>query len=136
MMSGLKMPRVMLVILIAMASPAVACTAEDTPMPSQTPVPAGTVATVEAVYGLWSIQDGDAACRIALSAMAKETGHQATVEQCEIPSLASGRLWRPIVGGFELLGPSDKVLGRFRMTGVDTFESEDRRLQGGRAFEF
>lgn len=136
MKSGLKSSLTILVAMIALVSPAVACTAEDTPMPSQTAVAGATVAAVEEVYGLWSVRDGDAACEIALSAMTQGTGHQATVEQCAIPSLASGVLWRPVVGGFELLGPADKVLERFRMTGVDAFESQDQRLRGERAIQF
>ncbi|PZN98769.1 MAG: hypothetical protein DCF28_13805 [Alphaproteobacteria bacterium] len=141
MMSGLKHPRALVAAIVAMAGPAVACTAEETPMPSRTPVAAGPVAagqvaSVEEVYGLWSIRDGEAVCRIALSALKAGTGHQATVERCNIPSLADGSIWRPVVGGFELLGPGDRILARFRKTGIDAFESADGRLKGERAAEF
>lgn len=136
MMSGLKHPRALVAAIAVMAGPAVACTAEETPMPSQTPVAAGPVASVEEVYGLWSIRDGEAVCRIALSALKAGVGHQATVEQCAIPSLAQGAIWRPVAGGFELLGAGDHVLARFRKTGLDTFESADGRLKGERAIEF
>lgn len=105
-------------------------------MPSQTPVAAGPVATVEEVYGLWSIRDGEARCRIALSALKAGTGHQATIEQCNVPALAQGVAWRPVVGGFELLGPDERVLTRFRKTGLDTFESIDGQLKGERAIQF
>lgn len=136
MKSGLKHPRVLAAAIVMMAGPAVACTAEETPMPSQTPVASGPVVSVEEVYGLWSIRDGEAECRIALSALEAGSGHQATVEQCAIPSLAEGAIWRPVVGGFELLGAGDHVLARFRKTGLDRFESADGRLKGERAFEF
>lgn len=136
MMSGLRHPRALAAAIVVMAGPAIDCTAEDTPMPSQTPVAVGPVATVEEVYGLWSIRDGEARCRIALSALKAGAGHQATVEQCDVPSLAQGAIWRPVVEGFELLGPDDRVLVRFRKTGLDSFESADGRLKGERAVEF
>jgi len=136
MMSGLKHPRALVAAIAVMAGPAVACTAEETPMPSQTPVAAGPVASVEEVYGLWSIRDGGALCRIALSALKAGSGHQATVEQCAISALAEGTIWQPVAGGFELLGEGDRVLARFRKTGLDTFESADGRLKGERAIEF
>ena len=105
-------------------------------MPAQTPVAAGRVATVEEVYGLWSIRDGKSACRIALSSLNSGIGHQATIEQCTIPSLAQGVVWRPVIGGFELLGLGDRILARFRKTDLDTLESTDGRLKGERAIEF
>ena len=136
MKSGLKHPHVLAAaIVMMMAGSAVACTAEDTPMPSQTPVVSGPVASVEEVYGLWSIRDGEAECRVALSGLRAGTGHQATVEQCAIPALAEGAIWRPVVGGFELLGAGDRVLARFRKTGLDRFESADGQLKGERAIE-
>lgn len=104
-------------------------------MPSQTPA-VRTVAAVDDIYGLWSIRDGDTVCRIALSALKAGVGHQASVERCAVPSLREGSIWRPVVGGFELLGPGDRVLARFRKTGLDTFESMDGRLRGERAVEF
>jgi hypothetical protein len=136
MMSGLKHPRALVAAIVVMASPAVACTAEETPMPSQTPVAAGPVASVEEIYGLWSIRDGETDCRIALSALKAGTGHQATIERCNIPLLAQGSIWRPVAGGFELLGPGDRIVARFRKTGIDAFESADGRLKGERAVEF
>lgn len=104
-------------------------------MPSQTPVASQVMATVEQVYGLWSIRDGDARCRIALSAEKSGAGHQASVERCAIPALADGVIWRPVMGGFELLGSGERVLARFRMTGVDAFEDAGGRLKGERAAE-
>lgn len=97
--------------------------------------PVARVASVEEIYGLWSIHDGDSRCRIALSADRRGSGHMATVERCAVPALAKASLWRPVVGGFELLGGGDAVVMRFRMTGVDGFESVDGRLKGERAAE-
>ena len=136
MKSGLKHPRAVLAAVVVTVGAAVACTAEDKPMPSQTPVAAGPVASVEEIYGLWSIHEGEAECRIALSGLRAGPGHQATVEQCAIPSLEKGALWRPVAGGFELLAAGERVVARFRKTGLDTFESTDGRLKGERAVEF
>lgn len=135
MTSDFQRPLGLIAAAVLAASPAAACTAEETPMPSQAPIAPQVVASVEQVYGLWSIQDGDGRCRIALSANRRGVGHQASVERCTLPVMAEAALWRPVVGGFELLGAGDRVLARFRLTGVDTFESPDGRLKGERAVE-
>lgn len=135
-MSGLTRPHTLVAAIMVMAGPAIACTAEETPMPAQTPPAIGSVAAVEEVYGLWSVRDGETKCLVALSALKSGPGHQVTVEQCTIPMLAKATVWRPVVGGFELMGPADQVLARFRMTGLDTFESPDGRAKGERAIQF
>ncbi len=135
MTSGTERPLGVIAAIVMAASPTTACTVEETPMPSQTPVVSQAVASVDEVYGLWSIRDGDSRCRVALSAAKSGARHQASVERCAIPALADGAGWRPVAGGFELLGPGDRVLGRFRMTGVDGFESMDGKLKGERAAE-
>jgi hypothetical protein len=135
MMSHSLRPTLLGLALLA-ASPVQACSSAEGAMTDQTASEsASRVATVEEVYGLWSIRDGDSRCRVALSAVKSGVGHQASVERCAIPALADGAGWRPVAGGFELLGPGDRVLGRFRMTGVDGFESMDGKLKGERAAE-
>ncbi len=135
MTSGTERPLGLIAAIVMAAGPTTACTVEETPMPSQTPVVSPALASVEEVYGLWSIRDGDNRCRVALSAVKSGAGHQASVERCAVPALAKASLWRPVVGGFELLGSGDAVVMRFRMTGVDGFESVDGRLKGERAAE-
>jgi len=102
------------------------------------PQSASRLAAVEDVRGLWLLRatDGDQRCRIALSAHRSGTWHEATVETCDIDRLRSVRAWRPIVGGFELIGQDNAGRGRFRLTGLDTFEAVDGSLRGQRAAEF
>ncbi len=135
MMSHSLRPTLLGLALLA-ASPVQACSSAEGAMTDQTASdPVSRVATVEEVYGLWSIREGDSRCRIALSAESRGNGHMATVERCAVPALAKASLWRPVAGGFELLASGDTVVARFRMTGVDRFQSIDGRWKGERAAE-
>lgn len=134
MMSGLLVA--MATVLLA-ATPAGACTPEDAKMTSQTPSTPQAAAAVEQVYGLWAIQavGGDGRCRVSLSAQRSGANYGALMERCTIPALAEGATWRPVTGGFELLGKEGRALMRFRMTGLDAFEAVDGRLRGERSPE-
>ncbi len=122
------------------AGPVAACSPpEDTAMAAQTPSPATTqaIASVEEVYGLWAIRavEGDAGCRVALSGQRDGAAYGALMERCAIAALAGGKTWKPVAGGFEILGIDGAALMRFRMTGVDAFESIDGRYKGARSPE-
>jgi len=117
-----------------------ACSAEETPMPSQTPdsAPAPAPATstpatstppstpasgpvevlsIAEVSGLWSLrpETGEGRCRIAL-------------ESCTLAAVTGGQSWRPVEGGFELLGDQGRVLMRFRRVDANAFTAEGYRL--------
>ncbi len=130
------------------AGPVAACSMpEETAMAAKTPIPAPApalpqettqaVALVEEVYGLWAIRavEGDAGCRVSLSAQRDGAAYGALMERCTIAGLDDAKAWKPAADGFEVLGPDGTALMRFRMTGVDAFESVDGRFRGTRSPE-
>jgi hypothetical protein len=122
---------------IAALSLASACSAEETPMPSQTPKPLATpastadrVLSIDEISGLWSLRPdmGEGRCRVALNKLPAAGGYGVQIESCTVAAVASGRSWRPVKDGFELLGEQGRVLMRFRRLDVNTFTAEGYRL--------
>lgn len=130
-----------------------ACSAEETPMPSQTPesAPAPAPATstpatstppstpasgpvevlsIAEVSGLWSLrpETGEGRCRIALNKLPVAGGYGVQIESCTLAAVAGGQSWRPVEGGFELLGDQGRVLMRFRRVDANAFTAEGYRL--------
>ena len=123
------------VAMLFLAAPlAAACRAEEAFMSSEI-TSAGEPLSVEAVYGLWALQpvEGEGRCLIALSNMGEGPVRGVHIESCTIDAVAGGERWRPVEGGFELLGEEGRVMIRFRQTGVDGFESRDGRYRLTRA---
>lgn len=137
MMTRSNLPLAAMAAVVVAASPVAACSVpEETAMAAQNTAPVQTqaAASVEEVYGLWDIRAvaGDARCRVALSGQRDGTAYAALIENCAISALAVGTGWRPVVGGFELLGSDGRAIQRFRMTGLDAFEAVDGRFRGER----
>ena len=125
-----------------------ACSAEETPMPSQTPKPApaptpatstptstpasgpAEVLSIDEVSGLWSLRPdtGEGRCRIALNKLPVAGAYGVHIESCTLAAVAGGKSWRPVEGGFELLGEQGRVLMRFRRVDANAFNAEGYRL--------
>jgi hypothetical protein len=96
---------------------------------------AGVIA-IEDATGLWRAiaENGGATCLIALSGFVRTeapNSYGVHIEACGIPALAAAVGWRPVVGGFELIGAADKPLAAFRRRDVDAFNA----VEGGYSLE-
>ena len=94
------------------------------------------VIAIEDATGLWQATspDGRATCLIALSRFARTedaNSYGVHVEACAIQTLASAVGWRPVVSGFELIGPAGKTLAAFHRRDVDAFNA----VEGGYRLE-
>ncbi|QTC91195.1 hypothetical protein [Brevundimonas goettingensis] len=94
------------------------------------------VIAIEDATGLWRATSGDggATCLIALSGFARSedtTSYGVHIEACAIQPLAAAVGWRPVVGGFELIGPAGKTLATFDRRDVDLFNA----VEGGYRLE-
>ena len=129
-----------------------ACSAEETPMPSQTPKPEpapaastptptpppmpmpasgpAAVLSIDDVSGLWSLRPerGEGRCLIALNKIPTGGAYGVHIESCTIAAVAGGMRWRPVAGGFELLGGGARVLMRFHRVDANAFTADGYRL--------
>lgn len=125
-----------------------ACSAEETPMPSQTPKPEPAPATsastptptpasgpaavlsIDDVSGLWSLRPerGEGRCLIALNKIPTGEAYGVHIESCTIAAVADGTRWRPVAGGFELLAGGARVLMRFHRVDANAFTADGYRL--------
>lgn len=122
---------VMISVSVA-AMPLAACRAE-TPMTQPPSSQTARMATVEEVYGLWTVENAGSECLVSLSGQKDGDWHGVLVERCADTALLAARGWKPAAGGFELLDNGGRAIATFRMTGLDAFESTDGRMKGRRA---
>ncbi len=122
----------LMISVSVVALPLAACRAE-TPMTQNTSSQTARMATVEEVYGVWTVENAGSECLVSLSGQKRGDRHGVLVERCADTALLAARGWRPAAGGFELLDDSGRTIAAFRMTGLDAFESTDGRMKGRRA---
>lgn len=94
------------------------------------------VIAIEDAMGLWRATSGNggATCLIALSRFARTedaNSYGVHVEACAIQAFAAAVGWRPVAGGFELIGPAGKTLAAFHRRDVDAFNA----VEGGYRLE-
>ena len=128
-----QIPGSLAALALALAAlPLGACRAEM-PM-TETPSPqTSRQATVEEVYGAWTVDNAGSECLVSLSGQKTGDWHGVLVERCADTALLTARGWKPVAGGFELLDNEGQAIATFRMTGLDAFESTDGRMKGRRA---
>lgn len=121
------------IILTSTTPPLSACQAQLSSSrslagPEQTPL------NVEDVYGLWRVTADDSECLLSLSAQGEEGHYEIFLEQpCPSSLFAKATAWRIDGQYFQLLDSNQAMTLRFRMTGLDSFESEDGLVKGRRA---
>ena len=94
-------------------------------------------ALVEASTGFWRVisrsGSGEGDCLLALNRLPVEQAYGVHLEACSIGLFKDAAAWRPVDGGFELLGRDQAVLIRFRKAGEDDFVATDDRYRMERA---
>lgn len=88
---------------------------------------------VEAATGFWRIvsraESGEGGCLLALNHLPVADAYGVHLEACSIGLFKKAAAWRPVEGGFELLGPEQAVIIRFRQMGEDVFTAADGRYR-------
>jgi hypothetical protein len=111
------------------------CEARETAMSIHETARPGVLAVDEGI-GFWRVvsADGRAVCKIALDRFARDDRageYGVHIETCSVPALASAVGWRPVDGGFDLIGPAGQTVATFHRRGVDDFSA----VEGGYRLE-
>jgi hypothetical protein len=112
--------------LFATPLPVAACQDKESASMTQTAPPEDQFG-LDAAVGQWTLsQDGSSdTCIFALNRLASPGGYGVQIELCSIAGIGHAVSWRPTDRGFELLDTGGAVVGSYRQTGVDAFESAD-----------
>ncbi len=83
----------------------------------------------EGATGFWRVtahsEAGEGECLMALNRLPVDGAYGVHLEVCSIGLFKKAAAWRPVDGGFELLGADQTVITRFKKAGEDAFATAD-----------